>query len=174
MKKFLILSVAIYLIAPVAQAQFQKVQRTQVAVQKTVPMVKDGTKLATLPMLPSGNFSNPSNTFTLPDGNRVTMTLRQNPQNLPSNFGGVVKETVVAASKSGDASFDCTSEVKTITANSSTFMNVNYNQQAIQIFPGAIYSFTDFFNGNFRPFEQGRNPISISSDNLANTTGPVF
>jgi len=174
MKKFLILSIAIYLIAPVAQAQFQKVQRTQVAVQKTVPMVKDGTKLATLPMLPSGNFSNPSNTFTLPDGNRVTMTLRQNPQNLPSNFGGVVKETVVAASKSGDASFDCTSEVKTITANSSTFMNVNYNQQAIQIFPGAIYSFTDFFNGNFRPFEQGRNPISISSDNLANTTGPVF
>ncbi len=175
MKKSLILSFSICIIGITAQAQFQKLPPSQKATKTAVPMVVNNTKPVLLTnIVPAGNFSNPSNTVILPDGNRVTTTIRQNPQNLPQNFGGVVRESVANSSQTNDASFNCTSETKTINANSSTFMNVNYNQQAIQIFPGAIYSFGDFFNGNYRSFENGRNPISISSDNLSNTTGAVF
>ncbi len=175
MKKFLILSFGICIASISTEAQFQKLTPVQRVSKSTVPVVVDNTRPVVLTnTVPAGNFSNPSNTIVLPDGYRVTTTIRQNPQNLPQNFGGVVRESVASSAQSTDASSTCTSETKTINANSSTFMNVNYNQQAIQIFPGAIYTFGDFFNGNFRSFENGRNPISISSDNLSNTSGAVF
>lgn len=123
---------------------------------------------------PAGNFTNPSTVFTLPDGKRVTMTMRQNMPNMPQNFGGVVNETSAGSSRSSENGMICTSETKMLNAQSSTFMNVNYNQQAINIFPGAIYKFSDFFSGNYRALEQSRNPINVSTDNLANSTGAVF
>jgi hypothetical protein len=155
-------------------AQFRQVQKKEAPVQKSVPTVVSGPKVIGTVILPVGNFTNPSNTFTLPDGKKVTMTMRQSPQNLPSNFGGVVNERVESATKNASGEFACTSEVKSINAQSSTFMNVNYNQQAIHIFPGAIYTYANFFSGNFRALEQSRNPINISTDNLANSSGSVF
>jgi hypothetical protein len=177
MKKQLITVTICLLVVSTLSAQFQKIQRTVATPTTPVqtkqpvshPVILNGAVAGN-----GGNFSNPSTTFTLPDGHRVTMTLQQNPQNLPNNFGGVVKETVLNSSRSSSPAFDCVTDVKTVSATSSSFMSIFYNQQAIQIYPGAIYSFSDFFNGNFRAFEQGRNPISISSDNLANTTGPVY
>lgn len=161
-----------------SQAQFTKIQKTQAPpVKKTPPTVVNNTPVFTATVIQppaAGNFTNPSNTFTLPDGKKVTMTLRQSPINLPANFGGVVNEKVEGTSKDQNGAMNCVSEVKSINAQSSTFMNVNYNQQAIHIFPGAIYTYANFFSGNFRALEQGRNPINISTDNLANSTGSVF
>ena len=122
----------------------------------------------------NGNFTNPSTVFTLPDGKRVTMTMRQNMPNLAQNFGGVVSESSSGSNKSSENGMICTSETKMLNSQSSTFMNVSYNQQAIHIFPGAIYKFNDFFAGNYRALEQSRNPINVSTDNLANSTGAVF
>ena len=175
MKKLLIAVMACCLAVNVTQAQFQKIQKGTTPVKKTMPVMVNGPKvIGTVITTPAGNFTNPSNTFTLPDGKRVTMTMRQSPQNLPSNFGGIVNERVESSAKNTNGEFNCTSEVKTINAQSSTFMNVNYNQQAIHIFPGAIYTYANFFSGNFRALEQGRNPVNISTDNLANSTGSVF
>ena len=177
MKKATILIIPFLLAVIVSQAQFRQViQKKEASAPKSQPTVVNNPKVLVGTVYNStGNFNNPSNTFTLPDGQRVTMTLRQNPQNLPANFGGVVKEHVDRTVNSvNHEGLNCVTEVKSINAQSSTFMNVNYNQQAIHIFPGAIYTYTNFFSGNFRALEQGRNPISISTDNLANSSGAVF
>ncbi|HTE34399.1 MAG TPA: thiol-activated cytolysin family protein [Chryseolinea sp.] len=176
MKKAFIFVIILPLMVMTARAQFTRVQKKEVPpVQKTKPtVVASNPILVGTVIQPSGNFTNPSNTFTLPDGKRVTMTMRQSPKNLPNNFGGVVDERIDGTSKDDNGGIICNSEVKTINAQSSTFMNVNYNQQAIHIFPGAIYTYANFFSGNFRAMEQGRNPINISTDNLANSSGATF
>ena len=177
MKKTLLITILLCMIFNFTQAQFQQIQtKTNTSTrQKSVPTVVNDTKIfATVIQPATGNFTNPSNVSTLPDGKRVTMTLIQNPQNLSNNFGGIVKENVQNTSKNNEEGFTCTTETKTINAQSSTFMNVNYNQQAIHLYPGAIYTFANFFSGNYRALEQGRNPITVATDNLANSSGAVF
>lgn len=161
-----------------AQAQFKRPVKSGTPV-KTMPVQVNtqpkmtGTILT--PVAVSGaNFNDPSTQFTLPDGRRISMTVKKNIPNLPSNIGGVVRENVSSAHRETSGTDNCLVETKTISATSPSFMNVNYNQQSINIFPGAIYRFSDFFGGNFRNYEQGRNPINISTDNLANSTGSVF
>lgn len=180
MKKTLSLLLALVALATVSSGQFNRAKTLpadkpvkNIPIKTTTPPRTIGTVM--MPPAPTGNFNNPSTVFTLPDGKRVTMTMRQNMPNLPQNIGGVVNERTESSRKeSGADGSTCTVETKMLNAASSTFMNVNYNQQAINIFPGAIYRFSDFFSGNYRPLEQGRNPINISTDNLANTSGAVF
>jgi hypothetical protein len=181
MKKIIFVTFTCCLTANAIQAQFQKITKPAAATTampvKTAPPVimnSGGVKTIAGTVIPTGNFTNPTNVSVLPDGKRVTMRLIKNPQNLAQNFGGIVNENVANTTKSVENGMVCTSELKTINASSATFMNVNYNQQAIQIYPGAIYTFGDFFSGNFRAFETGRNPISISTDNLANSSGATF
>lgn len=68
----------------------------------------------------------------------------------------------------------CTTETISVNAESSSFMNANYSQQSTYLTPGALYSFYDFFRGNFREHNTARNPITLISDNTTNTTGQVF
>src|SRR6476620_8089599 len=138
MKKTFIPFTILLLMVVTAQAQFQQVQKKQTTTPKTQPTVVSNTPVlvATVVQAPSGNFTNPSNTFTLPDGRKVTMTLKQKPQNLPGNFGGVVNEDVAASDRKDMGDKICNTEVKSVNAQSSTFMKGNYNQQAIHIFPG--------------------------------------
>jgi hypothetical protein len=123
----------------------------------------------------ANTFSNPSYTYTMPDNTRVTTKLVVNPQNANSNFGGSVRENIINSTPStSNASMNCVTVTKTITAESASFMNSNYSSQSPYIYPGAIYRFTDFFGGTYAMLENGRNPIEVSTDNLANSTGPVF
>lgn len=178
MKRIIVLALFTGALGSTTYAQFQRTTKTPV--NKTDRPIKQVNTVGANPKLiaaipkPAGNFHNPSFTFTEPDGIRLTTTLRQNPQNVTNNFGGVIKENISSRTESDQGNMKCVTVVKSINAQSTTFMNVNYNQQAIHIFPGAIYSFSNFFAGNFRPFEQSRNPITISTDNLANSTGSTF
>ncbi|MBL7752072.1 MAG: hypothetical protein JNN29_11865 [Chitinophagaceae bacterium] len=178
MKKTLALLLFMVAIGNLAQAQFQRVSKTPTkATSQPIKQVKNPAatpKVIGTVIKPAGNFTNPTHVYTQPDGGRLYTTIRQNPQNVTNNFGGVIKETVSGRTEQNQGMDNCVSEVKNINAQSLTFMNVNYNQQAIHIFPGAIYSFTNFFSGNFRPLEQGRNAITIATDNLANSTGSTF
>jgi hypothetical protein len=162
------------LASSLAFGQFTRVPVKSAPAQPVKPVAVQTLPIKATLITPTANFTNPSNVFTLPDGKRMTVTMRQNVPNLAQNFGGVVKEQVLNSSKFMKDGMNCTSETKMLTAESSTFMNVNYSQQAIHFFPGAIYRFSDFFAGNYRALEQSRNPISVSTDNLANSTGPVF
>lgn len=68
---------------------------------------------------------------------------------------------------------DCyTTKIK-ITANSSTFMNADYEAQAQHIYPGAIYYYDDFIAGKYKEINLPRNSIKLSSDN-PNILGSTF
>jgi len=162
MKHSILLLVAVLFFIVQGQAQFERT-----------------TKNVNTPVKPINNsnvhvFRNSSRMNVMPDGHLILVGMRTNIPNLPSNFGGVIKENIESSSTSSDEFGNCVSQVKTISAVSSSFMNVNYNQQAIHIYPGAVYTFSNFFSGNFNAIENGRNPIIISTDNLANSTGEVF
>lgn len=63
--------------------------------------------------------------------------------------------------KSG--SMTCKVNKVTFTAESTTFMNGN-NSNLIRLYPGAIYTFDDFFGGGYNEIVTGRNPIRIYTD----------
>lgn len=150
------------------QQQNTTIQQTQT----TVPVTKTATNMVEKTNTSVAN--NLSTTYTMPDGNRMSIFLKKNAANFPQNFGGTVNEKVHNKTEGSSADMDCVTEVRTISAQSASFMNVNYSSQSIHLYPGAIYKFNEFFSGNYRPVEQGRTPITIRTDNLANTTGPVF
>ena len=113
-----------------------------------------------------------------------------NPPPLTRNIGGInvvstavingnnadnitTRPTPSSAQKSTENGFECTTSRESVTADSKSFLSVTANGDGI--YPGAIYGFTDFMNGNFLK-EVGvgkRNPIQIFTNNLANSTGDV-
>jgi hypothetical protein len=113
-----------------------------------------------------------------------------NPPPITRNVGGVnvISNAVVngvntdnittrpnpnSVQKSTENGFECTTSRESVTADSKSFLSVTANGDGI--YPGAIYNYTDFMNGNFLK-EVGvgkRNPIQIFTNNLANSTGDV-
>ncbi len=126
----------------------------------------------------------------------VTATRQQtyagtfNPAPIVRNVGGVtISSTASINSTNGDYiatkpdpgksqtsienGFECTTSHETVTADSKSFMSVTANGDGI--YPGALYTYSDFMNGNFLK-EVGvgkRNPIQVFTNNLANSTGDV-
>lgn len=66
---------------------------------------------------------------------------------------------------SQDGQNHCTTVNLSLSDNSNTFMNNNYAGQAPFIYPGAIYTYNNLFNGNFKEEIKGRNPVIITTDN---------
>jgi hypothetical protein len=61
--------------------------------------------------------------------------------------------------------WSCTTDHVQLTATSTTFMNNDYSSSASHIYPGAIYTFDDFYNGSYKEEEGERNPLTILTDN---------
>ena len=114
------------------------------------------------------------NTFTEPSftknigGINVHYKLKKNPD----------AETPATAANQGsssasDGNFNCTTTRESVTAKSQTFMSVSANGAGI--YPGAIYEYNDFYGGNYlKTVGDGkRNPITIYTNNAANSSGEV-
>ena len=72
-----------------------------------------------------------------------------------------------------DNAWHCSSVTVAVEAQSTTFMNALPERQASALLPGMIYSFDDFFSGNFnQKYNFNRNPITLVSDVL-NSRAPV-
>ena len=117
-----------------------------------------------------------SNTVTMGDGTRLTITLLPGQTNLPSNLGGSVNEMEITRTpmNSNDPSWNCQSVTKSFSATSNNFLNNDYSGISATIFPGAIYNAKDFLTGNRKSFEYSRNPVEIGVDNVLNTVGPTY
>lgn len=63
-----------------------------------------------------------------------------------------------------DPSWNCVITAESLTAQSTSFLNASKNEEGLHLYPGAIYTFDDYASGNYRPFENGRNPIDILTD----------
>jgi hypothetical protein len=113
----------------------------------------------------------------MPDGSRIKLKMVKNPSfgNMPAS----IKTNTVKGSekktteKNNGSQWDCTSSTVSLTANSSSFMNGDYESVAGHIYPGAIYTFDNFFNGSFKEQEGARNPVQLVLLS-ANIDGSVY
>ena len=121
-------------------------------------------------------FTNTSNLTPMADGTNLTVTLLANPGNLPKTLGGnIVEEPVAyAPSISSTPGWTCQSVTKVFSATSDNFLTSEYSATSTSIFPGAIYTATDFLKGNRKAFEYSRNPVEIGVDNVLNTVGSTY
>jgi hypothetical protein len=113
----------------------------------------------------SGSWTNPSKRITYPDGTAMNIQLLKNP-----TFGD--QSTSITPHVSAPApvhgvgnGWACTSSTVSISATSTNFLNADYSAQASHLYPGAIYTFDNFFNGSYNEETAPRNSIVISTDN---------
>jgi hypothetical protein len=111
------------------------------------------------------------------DGTSVHLKMIKNP-----DFGG--QGTSIKASLNGEKGdkskkdekpetstdnkgvpWSCTTDHVQLTATSTTFMNNDYSSSASHIYPGAIYTFDDFYNGSYKEATGARYPLTILTDN---------
>ena len=118
-----------------------------------------------------------SKVLTYPDGSKVHLKLVKNP-----SFGGMptsIKSTTVKGSEKKDTKtdkgtqWDCSSSSIALTASSTSFLEADYATQAGYIYPGAIYTFDNFFNGSYTEQTGVRYPITLVNEN-PNITGSSY
>ncbi|HET6252845.1 MAG TPA: thiol-activated cytolysin family protein [Puia sp.] len=75
--------------------------------------------------------------------------------------------------KQNGSEWVCATNDVTLTATSTTFLNNDYSGTASHIYPGAIYTFENFYNGSYKEQAGARNPISLVIDN-ADASGSSY
>ncbi len=112
---------------------------------------------------------------TTNDGINVTTQLQPSNQASESYYPKIsVDTTRNTQTASTNGSVKCTPVSKKLTVTGNSFLNSNYGPRMSSVYPGAIYVFDEFMRGNYRPIEQSRNPVTITSNNVSNTTGQVY
>jgi len=112
-----------------------------------------------------------------PDGTLLHLKMVKNP-----SFGGTassIKSNTVKGSEKKETKtekglqWDCASSKVTLTANSTSFLNADYATSAGYIYPGAIYTFDNFYNGSYKEQTGKRYPITLVNEN-PNIQGSAF
>jgi hypothetical protein len=106
-----------------------------------------------------------------PDGTSLHLSMVKNPSfgDQPTSIEAKLKhDKSQKADHSTDAKgqqWTCTTDHVQLTATSTTFLNNDYSSAASHIYPGACYTFADFYNGSYKEQSGVRNPITIVTDN---------
>ena len=115
--------------------------------------------------------------ITYPDGSKIHLKMMKNP-----SFGGQatnIKTNTVKGSEKKEtktdkgAQWDCSSSSVSLTASSTSFLDADYATAAGYIYPGAVYTFDDFFNGSYKETTGSRYPITLVDEN-PNISGSAF
>jgi thiol-activated cytolysin len=125
------------------------------------------------------NFGEAKKQFKYGDGSSLTLKMVKKPA-----FGGqgtdikpkVSPDKAKKPEHSTDAKgqqWTCTTEHVQLTATSTTFLNNDYSGSASHIYPGASYTFEDFYNGSYKEQTGQRNPIAVMTDST-NIKGSSF
>jgi len=118
-----------------------------------------------------------SKLITYPDGSKLHLKIVKNP-----SFGGMPTSIKSATAKGSEkketktdkgTQWDCSSSSVALTASSSSFLDADYATAAGYIYPGAIYTFDNFFNGSYAEQTGTRYPITLVNEN-PNITGSSY
>lgn len=118
-----------------------------------------------------------SKVLVFPDGSRIHLKMVKNP-----SFGGMptaIKSTTEKGSAKKETKtekgtqWDCASSSVALTASSTSFLEADYATQAGYIYPGAIYTFDNFFNGSYNEQTGTRYPITLVNEN-PNVSGSSY
>lgn len=103
------------------------------------------------------------------DGSVLNIKLVRNP-----SFGGEgtnIKSDVKKGDKADQSTdgqgnkWSCTTDHVQLTATSTTFLNNDYSGSSSHIYPGAIYTYENFYDGSYKEQQGDRNPLTIVTDN---------
>ncbi len=103
--------------------------------------------------------------------NGITLKLVKNPKfggNSPTTYKANTKKGSEKKEKSTDskgAQWDCATSTVSLTANSANFLSADAASTAGLIYPGAVYTFNDFFSGNQKPVIGKRHTLQLMIDN---------
>jgi len=106
-----------------------------------------------------------------PDGSSLKLKMVKSPRfaNQPTNISAKIhhdkNKKPERSTDSKGQQWTCTTDHVKLTATSTTFLNNDYSSSASHIYPGACYTFEDFYNGSYKEQEGERNPITIVTDN---------
>ena len=106
--------------------------------------------------------------ITYPDKSVLHLKMEKNP-----SYGGQttsIKSSAKLKSKNtkteSGKQWDCATNDVQLSATSTSFLNNDYAGTASHIYPGAIYTFDNFYNGSYKEQTGTRNPMSLVLDNL--------
>lgn len=108
------------------------------------------------------NFTGPRKDFAFGDGSKLHISF------VKSQDGGQSDHITPVDSKPSTQKGDdwaCATSSMTIDASTTNFGVSDFQKQAANIYPGAIYTFDHLMDGSFLPQPGARNPIIISTDN---------
>ena len=107
-------------------------------------------------------FGSQHTQVTYPDGSKLNIQFVVNPTwaNQPPS----VTPQISSSQNNITDGLKCSSSRITVTARTADFGVVDVTRQMPHIYPGAIYSFTSFSNGQFKEENSNRNPFSICTD----------
>lgn len=112
-------------------------------------------------------FTGPRKDFRFGDGSVLHIGFQKSSDGGQSDHISPSKSTPVTQ-QSGD--WKCATSSMTINASTTDFGVSDFQKQAANIYPGAIYTFDHLMDGSFLPQPGARNPIIISTDGY-NITG---
>ncbi|MBS1512601.1 MAG: hypothetical protein JST86_17275 [Bacteroidetes bacterium] len=113
------------------------------------------------------------NTRKYADGHKASFVLTTQTNGWTVNPSYVIKGNTPSNDNS-DPSWNCTTTVETVNAQSTSFMNASKNEQGQHLYPGAIYSYDDYAAGTFRVIENNLNPMQIyTSTSVGNNSFTV-
>lgn len=112
---------------------------------------------------------------TYPDKSVLHLKMEKNP-----SYGGQstsIKSSAKLKSKDkkteSGKQWDCATNDVQLSATSTSFLNNDYSGSASHIYPGAIYTFENFYNGSYKEQTGTRHPMSLVLDNL-NASGSSY
>jgi hypothetical protein len=119
----------------------------------------------------SKNYNGDSKDIKYPDGTALHLKMVKNPSfgDQPTEIDAKVKsDKDKKPEQSKDAkgqTWNCTTDHVQLTATSTTFLNNDYSNSAVHIYPGACYTFNNFNNGSYLEQTGVRHALTIVTDN---------
>jgi len=111
-------------------------------------------------------WTNPSTTLKYDHGHYLNITMVKNPSDTEGTSHITKKaKTIKKTPDPAHSGWVCSTQNVNLDANSSTFMNNDYSNANSHIYPGAIFTFENFYHGQYKEQAGARNPMELDTDN---------
>ena len=105
--------------------------------------------------------------ISFPDKSVLHLKMEKNPSygGQSTNISSKAKLKSKENKKQDGSQWVCATNSVSLSATSTTFLNNDYSGTASHLYPGAIYTFDNFYNGSYKEQTGTRNPLSLVIDN---------
>jgi len=152
-----------------ATSATEVVQGKDIPIVKTSPVIK---KYKTTPTYAkrqktyAKTWTNPETKLNYDHGHSLTIKMVKNPSDTEGTSHITKKsKTIKKTPDKSHPDWTCTTQNVSLNANSSSFLNNDYSDANSHIYPGAIFTFENFYHGQYKEQTGARNPMELDTDN---------